>query len=150
MGSLTDLQGKRLYLDANVFIYALERLPSFSAAAAAAAILRGFEGGAFAAVTSELTIAECLVKPLQTGSQSSVRVYQQTIRDRLGLEVVPVSRSILVAAAAIRANSTAKLPDAIHVASYRAQKCDVFVTNDQRVCAIAGVQCQLLSELALS
>ena len=74
MGSLADLTGRRVYLDANVFIYGLEQnLSPFDQAAGA--VLRAVDEGAFEAVTSELTLAECLVKPLQTGSREAVEVY---------------------------------------------------------------------------
>jgi hypothetical protein len=77
MGSIADLAGKRVYLDANVFIYALDNLPPWNIPATA--ILFGAEAGGFVACTSELALAECLVKPIQTGSHESVRVYQNAI-----------------------------------------------------------------------
>ena len=147
MGSLADLAGKRVYLDANVFIYALDDLPPWNVTAAG--LLRAAEAGEFAAVTSELTLAECLVKPFHTGSQASVQVYEQTIRPRRWLMVVPVSREVLIEAARVRATSTARLPDAIHIASYRRQNADVFVTNDQPLKGASEVNCLLLSELTL-
>jgi predicted nucleic acid-binding protein len=144
MGSLADLTGKRVCLDANVFIYALDDLPPWNAAAGS--LLRAAEAGEFVAVTSELTLAECLVKPFQTGSQASVHVYEQTIRSRRWLTVVPVSREVLIEAARVRATSAAKLPDAIHIASYRLQNANVFVTNDQPLKGALGMNCLLLSE----
>jgi predicted nucleic acid-binding protein len=148
MGSLADLTGQRVYLDANVFIYALENLPPCNQAAAA--ILRAIEEGALAGVTSELTLAECLVKPLQTGNDESVQVYEQSIRPRQHLTVVPVSREVLIGAARIRAGSAAKLADAIHLATDRAQGCDVFLTNDQRLRSLPSLNCLLLTELDMT
>ena len=145
MGSLADLNGRRVYLDANVFIYGLERnLPPFDHVAAG--VLRAVEEGAFDAVTSELSLAECLVKPFQTGSRESVEVYEQSIRSRRRFTVLPISRAILVEAAHIRATSTAKLADAIHVASSRSQNCDLFLTNDQRLRSVPALNCVLLAE----
>ena len=148
MGSLADLTGKRVYLDANVFIYALDDLPPWNVTAAG--LLRAAEAGEFGAVTSELTLAECLVKPFQTSSQASVHVYEQTIRPRQWLTVVPISRALLIEAARVRATSAAKLPDAIYIASYRLQHADVFITNDQPLKGVLGVDCSLLSGFALA
>jgi len=147
MGSLADLAGKRVYLDANVFVYALDDLPPWNTVAAN--LLRAAEQGRFLAITSELTLAECLVKPLQTGSHASVRVYEETIRSRQSLTVVPVSREVLIEAARVRATSTARLPDAIHLASHRLQNADVFITNDQPLRSTLGRDCLLLSELTV-
>lgn len=46
---------------------------------------------------------------------------------------MPVDRSILVAAARLRAQLTLRLPDAIHVATALAADCELFVSNDRRV-----------------
>jgi predicted nucleic acid-binding protein len=131
MGALSDLAGKRVYLDAKVFIYALDNLPPCSQAAAA--LLRAVEAGEFSAVTSELALAECLVKLLQPGSAESARVYEQTVSPSPHLNVVPVSRELLIEAARIRAAGAVKLPGAIHLAASRLHGCDVFFTNDERI-----------------
>ena len=101
-------------------------------------------------MTSELTLAECLVKPLQAGDRESAQVYEQCIRPRQNLTVVSVSRNVLIDAAGIRAGSAAKLADAIHIASSRTQACDVFLTNDQRLRNVAGLKCLLLTELDIA
>ena len=56
MATIADLLGKRLYLDANVFIYALEALTPWKDAAQN--LLRTVDDGRCSAVTSELTLAE--------------------------------------------------------------------------------------------
>lgn len=148
MATIADLKGKRIYLDANVFIYALDNLPPWNVLSAE--LLHGAEAGVIAAITSELTLAECLVKPYQTRSQQAVSIYEQTIRPRSWLTIMPVSRVVLIETARIRAASTAKLPDAIHVASFHLQRADVFITNDQPLKSVLGNSCCLLSELTTS
>ena len=49
------------------------------------------------------------------------------------LAMVPVSRTILIDAARLRANSGLRLPDAIHVATAVAAGCPIFLSNDRRL-----------------
>jgi hypothetical protein len=95
------------------------------------------------------SLAECLVKPFQTGDQVSVRIYEEAIRPRRWLTVVPVSREVLIEAARVRATCAAKLPDAIHIASYHLQNADALVTNDRVIEGALGGNCFLLSEISL-
>ncbi len=60
MEFLTAL-GKRVYLDANVFVYAIEGYPQF--ADGIRELFRKVDQGQVEAITSELTLAEVLVKP---------------------------------------------------------------------------------------
>jgi predicted nucleic acid-binding protein len=147
MGSLDNLAGRRVYLDANVFIYALSELSPWSVVAQA--VLRAVENEAIAGVTSELTLAECLVKPLQMGAADAIGAFEQSVRSRRQLTVAPVNRAILIEAARVRAESGARLPDAIHVATSRAERCDVFMTNDRRLAALPGLNAVLLSGAAV-
>ncbi len=52
----------RVYLDTNIFIYALEGYPTFRAVLTT--LFAALDRGDLVAVTSELTLAEALVKPL--------------------------------------------------------------------------------------
>lgn len=61
MGLLTALQGDRIYLDTNIWIYALEGYPAFRAEITL--LFERIQSGALMAITSELALAELLVKP---------------------------------------------------------------------------------------
>ena len=62
MGRLTGLTGP-VYLDANIFIYALEGYPDFQARITI--LLEAMDHQEIEALTSELTLAEVLVKPFR-------------------------------------------------------------------------------------
>jgi predicted nucleic acid-binding protein len=66
------------------------------------------------------------------------------------IQMLPVTRDILEQAARSRAESTMRLPDAIHVATAQAHGCNVFLTNDGRIRAPAGLTAITLAELAQS
>jgi len=145
MAAIAELRGKRLYLDANVFIYALESLAPWKEPAQA--LLRWIDAGQCSAVTSELTLAECLTKPLQLGQTENAKLYENAIQSRPDFTVVPVGREILIEAARLRAPEGLKLPDAIHAATAIQNACDVFVTNDKSLVRLSGVQTMLLSQI---
>lgn len=128
MGSITSLVGDVIYLDANLFIYALEGLPPF--ATKLAALFQRFDRGELRAVTSELTLAGVLVKPIRDNNATLRDQYDRLLRTSHALTVLPITRDVLVAAATLRASSSLKLPDAIHAATSIAANCTTHLTND--------------------
>ncbi len=135
--------GSRVYLDANVWIYALEGFEPFSEA-----LKRLFERvdrSDLIAVTSELTVAEVLVKPFSSSKVALQQLYLETLQSGEGLIVVPLDRSVLIEAAKLRAgHASIKLPDAIHAATALAQHTNVFLTGDARFDTIAGINAIVL------
>jgi predicted nucleic acid-binding protein len=131
LGSLGDTLGPKIYLDANFFIYALEEIAPW--ARIAKEILALLDQGRCAAVTSELSLAECLVKPLELGKAEIADAYLDLLKDRRSLAVVPIRRELLIEAARLRALSRIKLPDAIHAATALQRSCSSFLTNDSRL-----------------
>lgn len=144
MGILTTLQAP-VYLDTNVWIYALEGYPAL--VQPLTELFTAIDRGDISAVTSELTLAEVLVKPFMDGSPERQAAYQQVIRSTSTLQVFPVSREILVEAAKLRATAQLKLPDAIHVATALLTQCSTFLTNDRKLQSIPNLPVFLLSEI---
>lgn len=145
MAFVIKLDGQRLYLDANVLIYAVEGFAQW--ADRARGLLAAIDSGLCAAVTSELSLAECLVKPVSLGRRDLIAAYEDTIRSRKWFVAAGVTRDILVKAAAIRAETRLRLPDAIHVATYDLHGCSMFVTNDRRLESCPGVQVVTLTDM---
>lgn len=145
MGQLSGLLGNRVYLDTNIIIYAVEGYETH--AAPIKALLRGLSDGEIVAVTSELTVAEVLVKPKRDKKTKLEQAYQVFLRPTELLHTSPITREILEAAAEIRANTTLKLPDAIHVATAIGEQCDSFLTNDDRFKGVTSLNIRLLSRL---
>jgi predicted nucleic acid-binding protein len=122
----------RVYLDSNVFVTAFENAGARSDHAWW--IMLAIENGDIVGATSELTLAEILVKPVEMGAAEIAAAYEQVIAPGPNFEVMPVRREILVEAAGIRARrSSIRLPDAVHVATALALSCRFFVTDDLRL-----------------
>lgn len=139
MGSPVTADPPRVYLDANVFIAAFENPGAHSDHAWW--IIHAVEEGEIVAVTSEMTLAEILVKPIERGAVDLADGYERMIVSARGFEVLPVRRSILIEAARLRAQRISiKLPDAIHVATALASSCSHVISDDGRLPALNGLR----------
>jgi len=129
----------RIYLDTNVFIAAFESAGAH--ADHAWSLLIAIQQGEAKAATSELTLSEILVKPISQGAEGLARAYESIISPDDTLDVLEVSRDVLVGAARLRAaNRSLRLPDAIHVASAQKAGCHYFITGDERLTLPEGMK----------
>jgi predicted nucleic acid-binding protein len=132
------MSGRRVYLDTNVFIAAYEN--KHSRGDQAWRILTAIEDGEFVGVTSELTLAEILVRPLEQRDYDRAQYYQEIISTDVGFEVPAIDRAVLVEAATLRAvRKSLRLPDAIHVATARLNECSHIVSDDRRLPGAPGL-----------
>ena len=145
MGLLKAIQGDLCYLDTNIWIYALEGFPAY--APFLTELLSLIDQGALRGVTSELTLAETLVQPFQTGNSQQQALYQRAIANAPHLAIVPIRRELLIDAAQLRATTKLKLPDAFHAATALASQCTTFLTNDQQFKTVAGLNVVLMSDV---
>jgi predicted nucleic acid-binding protein len=140
--------GDHVYLDANVFIYAVEGFEKY--AWICKAILKSVEDMKIHAVTSELTLAEVLVGPFKAKNPELAKLYDELLSDQDDLTMARVSRPILVKAAELRASLGLKPPDAIHVATALVHNSEFFFTADRSLRAPASLKIVSLDELLSS
>jgi predicted nucleic acid-binding protein len=116
-----------IYLDSNVFIYAMEGSDRYRRAVES---LLEKAGGTFVSTTSELTIGECLIG---AASPQLIALYLDLLNDGETVRTWPITRSIIESAAELGRELGVKLVDAIHVATALVAGCTVFVSNDRRL-----------------
>ncbi len=90
------MSAPRIYLDTNVFIAAYENRHARSEHAWQ--ILSAIDDGELVGVTSELTLAEFLVRPLQEQDYDRAKHYQEIIAPGAGFDVPTVDRAVLLEA----------------------------------------------------
>lgn len=146
MEQLIRSLGNLVYLDANVVVYAVEGYPAFRERICA--LLDAMDRRALCAVTSELTLAEVLVKPMIDKNASIERAYRTFLEASDALRLVPVSQAILIEAAKVRAETGLKLPDAIHLATATGAGCTSLLTNDKALHGGDRIPVRLLQQLA--
>lgn len=145
MGFLKDLEGQRVYLDTNIFIYALNGFSTYESTLVD--LFNAVESGGVLAVTSELTLAELLIVPFRHGNAEEEKRCRMILRPQPYLSLFPVSSDVLERMARLRAGLPAmRTPDAIHTATAQLAGCDLFLTNDRRLKTVSGLPVILLSE----
>ena len=131
----------RVYVDTNAFIVAFETTGDDSDAMKL--LLNASLQGRISILTSELTLAEVLVVPERTGNVILVRAYRQALLWSRAIELVAVTRDVLIETARYRAQAGQAmvgnadrrnfLPDAIHAVTAIGSGCSAFLANDKRI-----------------
>lgn len=142
---ITNIRAKRAYLDTNIFIYLFEDHPKHQTKISE--LIRHLDEIDCELVTSEFTLAECLVKPFADDDKNSISVYQENLQSSDFLHVEPVSRDVLVNAALLRGKVGNKMPDSIHLATALLGDCDVFIGNDKGLKTTDQINSLILSDL---
>jgi predicted nucleic acid-binding protein len=130
VGALTLPTGGTVYTDAQVLIYSVEQHPKY--APLLVPLWQAVQAGSTQVVTSELSILETLVKPIQNGDAALVQTY----------ELFFVQPGFQTAS-----DFAANPPDAIHAATAELAACTLVVTNDQIFRRCSGLPVVVLDDL---
>ena len=134
---LADIGAGPVGLDTAIFIYFIEAQQTYLGLVEP--LFEAVDAGRVHAVTSGVTLLETLVVPLRKGATELARRYEVLLTRSAGLRLVPLENTVLVAAAALRAATRVKTPDALQLAAALSAGCSVFVTNDRRLPEIPGM-----------
>jgi len=145
VGVLTLPANGTVYLDANGFIYSIERIDPYRSILDA--LWLTVSAGQVKVVTSELTLLEVLVKPLKVGDATTATLFRTVLKHTPDVQMLPITQSVLEAAANLRATLGLKTPDAVHVATALLNNSMLFVTNDSAFRRVADLNVTVLSEL---
>jgi predicted nucleic acid-binding protein len=127
----------QIFFDTNLFIYLFEKTVPFGAAVRNLRSRMLERGDRL--LTSAITVGEILVQPLEMGRHDIAEHYDRLFR---AIEVVPFDFECGRLYARIRQDRSIKAPDAIQLACAARARCDLFITNDERLSkkVIPGVQ----------
>lgn len=140
------LAGHRLIaLDTSVWIYHFEG--SAAHGQAADRVLEAVSRGRVEAVASELVFLELLVAPLKKGAQDVADELELALSHFPNLRLVPVTRTVLMRAAEIRAQYGLRTPDSIMLATAIESGASLAITNDDGWRKVREVEILLLRDL---
>lgn len=143
---LKELKDQKIAIDSMIFIYAFEAHPTY------VSFLRRFfssiEKGEIAAVTSTVTITECLTHPYRMKDYPLAIQYMMLFKNFPHLLVFPVTDDIAERAARLRANQNLKKPDALQVATALLSGSNFFLTNDENLSSIQEIPVLILDRIS--
>lgn len=134
-----------LGVDTMVFIYHLQEHPRY--VSATRVILDAWEKGSHRGVTSVISLAEVLVKPLRDGNAEAAEDYRRLLTTFPNLRLLDVSRGIAEAAARLRAAHGLPMPDMIQAATAVTAGATGFISNDPGFKPIQGLEVLILDDV---
>jgi predicted nucleic acid-binding protein len=147
VGALTLPASGTIYLDANGFIYSVERIDPYRSMLDT--LWLTVSAGQIKVVTSELTLLEVLIKPLKVGDASTATLFRTVLKHTPDVQMLPITQSVLEAAANLRATLGLKTPDALHAATALLNGSTLFVTNDSAFHRVKDLNVTVLRELIM-
>jgi predicted nucleic acid-binding protein len=145
VGALALPASGTVYLDANGFIYSIERIDPYRALLDI--LWQTVSTGQITVVTSELSLLEVLVRPLKVGDATTAILFRTVLRHTPDVQMVPITQTVLEEAANLRATLGLRTPDAIHLATALLNGCALLVTNDRAFRRVPDLAVTVLSEL---
>jgi predicted nucleic acid-binding protein len=136
---------RRLFLDRAPVIYYVEENTRYLPLVET--VFDRLDTNALTAVTSPVTLAECLVAPYRSNETELRQVFADVIVSGSNTEFVPIDRTIADKAGELRARHNLTLTDAFQIATALNAGCDAFLTNDISLKRITDLEILVLEEL---
>lgn len=136
-----------LFLDSAPVIYHVERHPSYLDRMD---VVYGLiSRGSLIAVTSSVTLAECLVSPIRQQDSQLIVDFTQRIVKGYGVRFETIDAAAARQAAEVRARYGISLPDAFQIGAALNAQCDALLTNDHRLKIVQEIPIIVLDDLEL-
>lgn len=143
----TFAKTKRLYIEAAPLIYFVEENATYIARMDA--IIARIEDRGIETFSSVITLTEVITHPLRLGQTELVEEYRDILLNEGHFRLVSVNAVIAETAANLRARYHLRTPDALHIATALAAKCDSFLTNDRGLKRVEDLSILVLDDLEL-
>jgi len=135
---------RELFLDTAPIIYHVEGNLAYQPLTDQ--VFQTIRAGTLSAVTSPITLSECLVHPYRRSDMALAQKFRNVITAGVNTRYVGVD-AVAERAAEIRAHYNLKLADSFQVAAAIAAGCDAFLTNDTALKRVNGITILALDEL---
>ncbi len=135
---------RRLFLDTAPVIYHVEGISAYQLLTDA--IFQRISNGALEAITSPITLTECLVLPYRSGNTTLIQRFRQVITQGINTSYTRID-GVAEEAAKLRAKYKVSLPDAYQVAAAVASGCDALLSNDTALKQVTEILVLVLKDL---
>jgi len=135
----------RLFLDTAPVIYFVERNPTYHLLVQS--VFDRIDAGALTAITSPVTLAECLVHPYRRGLTDTAQSFIELIVAGSNTTFAPIEQETARRAAELRARYNLALADAFQFAVALTTACDALLTNDAMLKRVIDLDVIVLDEI---
>jgi len=145
MGWLNLPEGAKVYLDANILIYIVEKHPQWGGLLQT--LLEAAHLRRLTLMTSHLSVLECLVIPTREQNNQLIQAYREHLFES-DLVLLAITLDVIQTAVNLKASHVGlKTPDAIHLATAMLHQADLVLTNDADWGKVLPQRVQLLSQI---
>lgn len=137
-----------LFLDTSPLIYYVERNPLYFSIVKP--IFDYIDNGTITAVTSPITLAECLVGVYRLGLIQSQKDFFDLIVYGNNIVFIPIDHDQAQKAGQIRAKYNLTLTDAFQFATALLTGCEVFLTNDITLKRVTEIHVLVLDDMRIN
>ena len=136
---LVKQAGKRVYFDTNIFIYLLGNNVLY--APLCLQLLQACSDREILGFSGDVTLAELLVKPLQSNDAKAVAAVRELLTEDGAITLVSHTRKAFERAAEMRARHGLKMVDALQLATALETGASCFVSNDRDFPPNSAIEC---------
>ena len=136
-----------LFLDTAPVIYFVEQNPHYLALTER--VFSQVDDGQITAVTSPITLSECLVFPYRFGNTTLQTDFFDLIAHGSHTQFILIDQEIARQAAQLRAKYNLALADALQIATAINQNCQAFLTNDKQLARVTDIRVIVLEDLKI-
>jgi predicted nucleic acid-binding protein len=136
-----------LFLDTAPVIYLIEKNPVYLDRVLT--IFQHIDAGLVAAMTSPVTLAECLVHPWRTSDATLRQTFINVLVKGFNTTFAEIDRQTGETAAKLRADYNLPLPHALQLAVAITNGCDAFLTNDAQLKRVIELPVLVLDDLPI-
>ena len=133
---------RRVYFDANVFIFVLTHHERYGELCSE--LLQACADGEIFGLSGHATLAELLVKPLRDNDARTVFQVHEILGEDCGITLVEHNKACFEQAAALRARHKLKWVDALHLATAIHAGAACFVSHDFQFPQMPEIECLTL------
>ena len=135
------------FLDTGPVVYFVEKNPQYNEVVPS--FFDQIDQGVISAVTSPITLAECLIVPLRSNLTALQQDYTQLITNGSNTAFAAISHKAGLWAANLRAKYNLRLVDALQIGLALDMNCDIFLTNDSMLRRVVEVNMIMVDDLEL-
>jgi len=139
-------QVQTVFLDSAPVVYYVERNSEFFAVAKL--FFQRITDGRITAVTSPITVAECLYYPYKQAHTILIQAFQNLLIQGPNTHFVPINAQIADQSAQLRAHYNLGFADALQIATALQANCDAFLTNDKKLKRVQNLKVLVLDEIS--